>query len=287
MRPARPDDFRLPDLRFVPVESVIPHEQHDPQRLDPLVEKFRHQAVLKNPPIVTVLPNSGPGAPQFMVLDGANRSTAARAAGFPHIVVQVAVYEEPWVHLTTWHHALSQAPGEKFDASCSRIDGLECRHDSLLSARAQLSRREALAYAVHDGGSTLVLRGGRDLEERNRLLNRLVDTYRDAYRFYRMSTESIEVVRERHPDATTLIVFPHFSPAEVIELASAGSKLPAGITRHVIRWRALNVNVPLERMADAKQSLEQKNQWLHEWLEDKVRQRQVRYYEEPTVLFDE
>ena len=99
MRPARPDDFRLPDLRIVPVESLIPHERHDPQRLEPLVRRFREQAVLRNPPVVARLPNSGPGKERWIVLDGANRSTAALEAGLPHMVVQVVPYEDPMVHL--------------------------------------------------------------------------------------------------------------------------------------------------------------------------------------------
>jgi hypothetical protein len=30
-----------------------------------------------------------------------------------------------------------------------------------------------------------------------------------------MSTESFDVARERHPDVTVLVGFPHFEPAEV------------------------------------------------------------------------
>lgn len=287
MRPARVDDFRLPDLRFVPVDSLVPHERHDVQRMGPLVERFREQEVLKNPPIVTPLANGDSADARYMVLDGANRSTAARAAGFPHIVVQIVRYEEPWVQLSTWHHALSAMSGEALETTCRTIPGLECRREPLLHARAELARREALAYAVHPGGGVLSFRGGRSLEERNHLLNAIVDTYRDRRRFYRMSTESLEVACERHPDVTALVVFPHFAPAEVLELATSGEKLPAGITRHLIRWRALRVNVPLEKLAQANPALDEKNRWLQQWLEERFHQRQVRFYEEPTVLFDE
>jgi hypothetical protein len=284
MRPARSDDFRLPDLRFVPVDALVPHERHDPQRLEPLVRGFRSQAVLKNPPIVAELPGSS-GC--FMVLDGANRSTAARESGLPHIVVQVAVYEEPWVRLSTWHHALSEIDRDTFEAAAREIPGIELREDTILHSRALLARREALAYSAYPGMGATTFRGGRTLEERNQLLNGLVDVYRDHTRFYRMSTESFEVARERHPDATILVVFPHFEPAEVLELAGSGSRLPAGITRHLIRWRALRVNVPMEIMADASKSLEEKNQWLERWLQERWAERQVRFYEESTVLFDE
>src|SRR5262245_20695709 len=284
MRPARSDDFRLPDLRFVPVDALVPHERHDPQRLEPLVRGFRSQAVLKNPPIVAELPGAS-GC--FMVLDGANRSTAARESGLPHIVVQVATYEDTWVRLTTWHHALSGLDRAPFEDACRAIPGIEIREDSILHARALLARREALAYAAFPKLGAVTLRGGRSLEERNQLLNGLVDVYRDRVRFYRMSAESFDVARERHPDATTLVVFPHFEPAEVLELASSGSRLPAGITRHLIRWRALRVNVPMEVLASTSQDLDEKNAWLERWLEERWAQRQVRFYEESTVLFDE
>jgi L-serine kinase (ATP) / ParB family transcriptional regulator, heme-responsive regulator len=286
MRPARHDDFRLPDLRFVPTAALIPHEQHDPTRLDPLVQGFRQEAVLKNPPIVAPLLDVAAMA-EYMVLDGANRSMAAREAGLPHIVVQNVVYQRPHVILSTWHHALAGLPGPVFEEACHSIAGLEVRSESVMHARALLARREILAYAEHEGEVATTCRGGATLEERNQLLNALVDTYRLRSRFYRTSTESFEVAKERHPDVTTLVVFPHFEPVEVMELAGSGSRLPAGITRHLIRWRALRINVPIERMADRTQSLEEKNRWLAGWLEERWAKRQVRFYEESTVLFDE
>lgn len=286
MRPARHDDFRLPDLRFVPTAAVIPHEQHDPQRLEPLVRGFREQGVLRNPPIVAPLPDSGiEWSTRYMVLDGANRSTAAREAGLPHILVQLVEYDSPHVVLGTWHHALSQIDREDWEQHCHRIAGLECHSETVLHAQALLARRQVLAYAAFADGTASTFRGGRTLEEHNRLLNTLVDTYNHRVRFYRTSTESFEVALDRHPDVTALMVFPHFQPAEVLELAGSGARLPAGITRHMIRWRALRINVPLEIMADENQTLEQKNAWLRKWIDD--RWRQVRFYEESTVVFDE
>ena len=82
-------------------------------------------------------------------------------------------------------------------------------------------------------------------------------------------------------------VFPRFDPSEVIELASAGEHLPAGITRHVIQWRALRVNIPLALCEDRERSIEDKNAWLQGWLAERWSQGNVRFYEEPTVMFDE
>jgi hypothetical protein len=280
-------DSNLPDLRFVPTESILPHEQPDNSRLQALASKIREESVLRNPPIVTPLARGVPMENRFVVLDGANRSTAARAAGFPHMVVQVVPYEDRFVRLTTWNHALSHYPHGEMQAALQRIDGLTCKSTDSLHARAVLAWREALAWIQFDDGAVLSLHGGGDLHHRNELLNRVVDEYREHGRFYRVEVDSLEQVSARHPDATALVVFPHFEPAEILELARAGHKLPAGITRHLVRWRALRLNVPIERLADTKRSIEDKNEWLQEWLREKISLRQVRYYEEPTVLFDE
>ena len=275
-----------PDLRFVPVESLFPHERPDDQRLGALVERFREQQVLKNPPIVTPLAAEGAGPPRFMVLDGANRATAARTAGFPHMVVQVTRYERPDIDLETWNHALAERPRPDLEAALGAIKGLEREATGLLHARAQLARREALAYVGYQSGSATTLHGGRDLRDRNALLNDVVDLYRRG-RFYREPGDSFEEAQARHASVTALLVFPHFEPAEILELAGSGARLPAGISRHLVQWRALRVNVPLDKLADSKLSLDAKNEWLKNWLGEKVTQRHVRYYEEPTVLFDE
>jgi len=281
-----PPEFTLPDLRFVPVDSLVPHEQHDAVRLQSLVSRFREQAVLRNPPVVAPLPAGTGPARRFVVLDGANRASAARAAGFPHMVVQVVPYAEPAVRLSTWCHALGDYSRADFERMLRAVPGLECRGDRPLHASAVLARRDALAEVVFaDGADTL--HGGADLRERNTLLNSVVDTYRASKRFYRVTSESIDEARAAHPEVTALVVFPHFEPSEVIELAASGERLPAGITRHVIRWRALRLDVPIERLADTRHSLDEKNRWLEEWLQEKLLARHVRFYEESTVLFDE
>lgn len=278
-------DYRLPDLRFVPVGSLVPHEEHDEQRLQPLVRRIQAESVLRNPPIVTPLPDDPDG--RFVVLDGANRATAARIAGFPHMLVQVVRYEEPWVKLHTWSHALGDYTADDLEATLRGVPGLEVRREPQLHARAMLARREALALVMFEDGHADTLHGEGDLHQRNALLNAVVDTYRGRKRYLRVTTESLVETRARHPEITALIVFPHFEPLEVVELATGGARLPAGITRHLIRWRALRVNVPVELLADAERPLGAKQTWLDDWLRDKVLHRHVRYYEEPTVLFDE
>lgn len=280
-------DFRLPDLRFVPVEDVHPHEWNDEQRTGPLVQKLTESGTLRNPPIAVQVGDGHRVASRFVVLDGANRSTAARAAGWPHIVVQVVRYEEPWVNLGTWYHALTADARASLEAGLAGIRGLERSAHDHIHARAMLARREALACIALSEGDAIVLQGGRTLRKRNQLLNEIVGVYHNRVPYVRVTADSLTQARRDHPDVTALVVFPRYDPAEVIELAGAGDLLPAGITRHLIQWRALRVNIPIAMCADTRMPLAEKNVWMERWLEERVRQRQVRFYAEPTVMFDE
>lgn len=280
-------DFRLPDLRFVPTEAVHPHEYHDLQRTQPLVARLRESGTLKNPPIVTQTGDGMRVETRYVVLDGANRSTAARAAGWPHLLVQVVRYEAPMVELHTWYHALTADARHILEEGVARIPGLTVAHHDRVHARAMLARREALACVVMHESDVLVVQGGRSLHERNDLLNRLVHLYQDRVPYTRVTSDSLSEARKEHPEVQALVIFPRFDPAEVIDLAGAGEYLPAGITRHLIRWRALRTNVPVAMCEDTTRSLEDKNAWLQAWVAERLTKREVRFYEEPTVLFDE
>ena len=276
-------DLKLPDLRFVPVADLMPHERHDLRRLEPLIARLKGDGVLRNPPIVAPLDDE---SGKFLVLDGANRVTAALEAGLPHLVVQVVEYHEPNVRLMTWSHALGEMPRWELESMLRKIDGLQVVEEPHLHARALLARREALAFVAYADGGTDTLCGGKDLHVKNALLNSVVDTYRDRQKYFRVPSDDFVEANQRHPGITALVVYPQLVPAEVVELATTGARLPAGITRHLIRGRALRIDVPLERLASGE-STAAKNRWLEEWIAEKVQARRVRFYEEPTVSFDE
>jgi hypothetical protein len=281
-----PYEFALPDLRIVPTDLLQPHEREDESRTGRLSERLRRSGVLKNPPIVTETLETEQG-PRHVVLDGANRASVARHLGWPHLLVQVVRYDAPGVELRTWHHVLSGFPYERLERELARIPGLTLRPEGLSHARALLARREAIATVVSGPDQALALFGDHGLYERNALLNAVVDVYRDRVSFHRTTRDTFVEARARFPDVTALIVFPHFHPDEILEIATSGARLPAGITRHVIPWRALRVNLPLDVLTETARTLEEKNRWLQAWIEERTVQKNVRFYEESTVLFDE
>ncbi|GBD09780.1 hypothetical protein HRbin22_02041 [Candidatus Thermoflexus japonica] len=273
---------RMPVLRFVPVEALIPHEQADQVRTGPLVQRLQAEGILKNPPVVAPIPHD----PHYVVLDGANRVEAARRLGLPHLVVQIVDYEDPRLVVESWTHVISGERPEDFFATVRKIEGITLEPSEHLHARAELARRQALAYLVCPQGDLYLVRAEGDLYRRTALLNALVDIYKSRFRFYRTTTDQLEQILPYYEQVIAVVVFPRYEPAEIIELARNGARLPAGITRHIIPYRALRINIPLEILA-APLSLEEKNAWLMEWFRRKLAAREIRIYEESVVIFDE
>jgi len=155
-----------------------------------------------------------------------------------------------------------------------------------MHARAQLARREALAYVVYpdNGAFTICVEG--DLHQRTARLNDIVNIYKSRSKIFRANTDHLEKLLPYYDDITVLVVFPRYEPAEIIDLARVGARLPAGITRHVIPRRALRINFPLSVLHEER-SLPEKNAWLKEWMKQKIALKEVRFYQESTFLFDE
>jgi hypothetical protein len=274
--------LELPDLRILPIEQLLLHEQHDAQRSVPLVSRLEVDGILRNPPIVAPVP----GEPRFVVLDGANRVTALKSMGVPHCVAQVVDYEDEELILDTWYHLVGGLPRESFQRAIESLSGVSVEPGDLIHARAALARREALAYIVYADADVFTIRAEGDLHQRAMRLNDLVDIYKARGKIYRANTDHVDRLVPYYDDVTVLVVFPRYQPAEIIELARVGACLPAGITRHIIPRRALRLNFPLSILRDNWPLIE-KNGYLKDWLKGKMANREARFYQESTFLFDE
>jgi hypothetical protein len=263
---------------------LIEHEYNDAQRTAPLAERLEAEGLLKNPPIVAPLDD---GDERYVVLDGANRTTALHSLGYPHVLVQVVRYEVPWVTLSTWHHVVCGLDVDDYLACIREIDGLDMHALDLLHARAGLARRDLLAYTVcADGRVYAAHTDRRTLHEQNDLLNAMVDTYKARSRLHRAATDHVHEALRLYPDLTGLVIFPRYEAAEVMALARDGELLPTGLTRHLIQGRALRTNYPLSELK-SPDPLEVKNQRLQSWLQRKLGTKEIRFYGESTYIFDE
>ena len=171
-----------------------------------------------------------------------------------------------------------------------------------MRARAMLARREAIAFLSMDDLGRGTEDGRRAAEvpsfvialcvsvdaplQRTHLLHQLVELYEGCAKVQRTTTDNIADARTAFPDASAIVVFPRYEPAEIIDLVRNGQQVPAGITRHVLPLRALRLNYPMDILRGTL-PLAQKQAHLSEWIYERIQNRQVRTYNEPTVLFDE
>jgi hypothetical protein len=268
-------------LRIVHLDDVLLHEEVEYKRVDKLVTRLSQDRLLKNPPIAAQFDS------KYIVLDGATRTTALRLLHSRDIVVQIVDYMNPGITLETWNHMLLDAPVQDIFDAIVDIPDLFIEKTDLAAANRALDQRDSIAtIMLADGRVYSLCAKDNTLTEQARMLNHLVAAYEGKGEMYRVGHTDVERLVAEHGRLSALVVFPRYRPEEIQRVALNGSKLPMGITRHIIPGRALRINIPLD-MLESNQPLEEKNAWLDEWIKDKTRDRHVRFYQEPVFLFDE
>ena len=274
----------LPLLAILPVDKLLQHERHDQQRSPELIKSVRNSGVLRNPPIVTPLRDR---TGRYMVLDGAHRTLVFQELQVPHILAQVVEADDPGLDLNPWNHVIWDFDTHTLLDEVQAIPNLHLESRNQADAHQELQDKQALALLRLPGGETYALYPpSHDLTTRVDLLNRLVDTYKDQGRLDRTGLSEMGALTKLYARLTGLVVMPRFRVEEVLYLAGVGRLLPTGSTRFTIAPRALHVNYPLDELNTAK-SLEEKDAVLQEWLQERITSKSVRYYAEPTYLYDE
>lgn len=268
----------LPHLEVVALERVVLHEEFDARRIEALAERVQRDGVVRNPPIVAPL-----GDGRYVVLDGANRVSALKYLEYRDALVQIVDYHD--VQLHTWHHLVTGFAGDDLFAEIRERLAMPPEPSDLAAARRALGAG-ALAFLGLPDGRTYVLPGGGDLVARAAGQCALVGVYNGRADIHRVQADDLSALAGAYDDPRGLVVFPTYAPDDVLALVRAGGRLPSGISRHVIPGRALRVNYALALLADPRDRGE-KNAELAQWIRRKLQAREIRYYDEPTVLYDE
>jgi hypothetical protein len=275
----------LPILQILATQSLLLHEKHDLQRTPPLIKRFEESGILINPIIVSPLKNN---PEKYVVLDGANRTTAFREMNIPHILAQIVDPSSTQIGLKTWNHAVrSMCPKTlirrlhtQFETEFVEITG-DYPHQEL-----EQERIAARIQTTEDKKKFVVLSLTKDLANLLTAVNTTYDVYGQIAPFNRVRADTLDAIIDLYEDLTALVVFHSFKVQQVLELSERGCFFPAGITRFMISPRVLRVNYRIvDLMSDL--SLEEKNQKLVTWIQDRTEKRCIRFYGEPTVLFDE
>ena len=278
-------NIRYPTLAILPIEKLLIHEHHDESRCLPLIQRIESSGIFTNPVIVTPLDDrSG----RFLVLDGANRTTAMRMMNYPHVLAQVIQPDALGVSTQTWNHVCWGVDQDTFFKGIWAVPGLTLHHSDVDRSFDDLTNSRALV-TVHlpDGRVYVATAQTRNAKERNDYLNMIVGTYVERCKMDRTPIRNIADLADSYSDLCGLVLMPVMETSSITYLAGEGHLLPAGVTRFSISPRALRVNYPLGRLGAMDQELQGKNEALDQWMRDRLAAKGVRYYAEETVLYDE
>ena len=274
-------------VRFVSLDRVVPHEATDPRRSERLAARLQEEGMIRNPTIVAAIGagrEGREGSDSYVVLDGATRTDALRRLGSRHAVVQ-DVSVDDGLALETWHHVVRRLEPDELRATLDRLEGIRIEPVRDGSAHDHMIEYGGLCAVTTTEGDSYVLHPG---EGRNRFeaVASVAESYIEAAVVSRTLERDMRRLAGWYSDMTALVEYPEFTVEQVLLAARSGRLLPAGVTRFIVPGRVLHLDVPLD-LVTGDRSLEEKNRWLHDFLTEKERAGEIRYYGEPVYILDE
>ena len=270
-------------LKVIDLDKILPHEEYDSSRAEPLVANLKKSQILLNPILVTHLEGD-----RYVQLDGMNRFTAMKLMKVPSILTQVLDYnDQASVDLSTWSH-FNKIQKDDFLELISKITGISYKMvgEKYLKRRYISDEGEGFLCAIvfKDGSIYRVAADG-ELTDKVKLLHKIVDLYKkDITREViedDVDLEDITSLYENQKEMRTLVIFPTFTRHQILHIVKNGQLFPGGITRFIIRPRCLDVHYPLEYLKGNEDETV-KNCKLENYLSKKT----FRIYEESTVYFE-
>jgi hypothetical protein len=278
-------------LEIIPLKDILLHEQFDPSRSSDLIKKLQKSNLLTEPIIVASL-----GDHQYLQLDGMNRLNCFRQMGLKTILAQIVDYNnQEEVELSSWIH-LFKAKRKDFFRHIKKNKNLTIKKAHIDQIGPRYIKEKDLGRLVtvidkKEGGFLMMTAG--NFVEKIKRMNYVVSFYEHNINRsilpFPMTLRNIRLFFYEHPDlnfydnpdTNLMVIFPNFTPQQIIEVVKAGALIPAGVTRHLIKGRCLNVNLPLD-FFDNKKPLLKLNQNFDKFLLKKS----VRMYEESTIHFE-
>ncbi len=271
----------LPELKIVPIQEITFHEEPDEERSGRLIEYLRKENLLKNPPVVATYGKTN----HYILLDGANRITALRKLDIPDVLVQVIDLFDPGLIFLHWHHAIEHFSKEEFIARLNRLSAVKIEQSPENSLHAN-ENGDLLCQIQFADGDVLAVHAHSDLFQRVEDLKKITGIYKGSYYMDRVSYTNLDHLKKNYLNFCALIVFRQFTKEELVQLTEKRILIPSGITRVILPKRALRINVPLDILR-FDVPVDQKNHWLQKRVNNQILDKSIRFYHEPTFLFDE
>jgi hypothetical protein len=268
-------------VQLVPMADIYLHEDHDDTRVERLRWTIEQDRLQRHPIILGHIDD------RFLLhLDGATRIKALQQLKCRHIAAQIVNYaDDAAISLCTWAHVtrLDYSALQRITRSLPACSIEKLGDQSVVEA---LASGRFLATVTFSEGRVLGLAYEGPSSHKLELLKALSVSY-GILPIREIPTDTsaraaVQALFERHPSGNVVVSFGPFTKQDVIEAVLMGSRFPAGITRHIIHCgRILYLNAPLSLLQSAL-GTEEKNRKF----EGMLSTRQQRFYQEPTIQFE-
>ncbi|HUV35780.1 MAG TPA: hypothetical protein VMX58_02445 [Patescibacteria group bacterium] len=275
---------KLPKLVLIDTDGLLRHEEPDPDISDELSKQIGESGILKNPLIAT----SDHGAASHILLDGVNRHEALRRLEARFTLIQEVDIDSDGIVLSTWNHAV-----EDLDMKTA-VDDLTAR----LTMRPFSGRftesgdfippgdEEIAGCIVLPDGSCYGIHAPGGPRQRLEAVTAIADRIGWTSKRDRVSYTNMNDLKKHYPGFSALVCFGQFSKTDIMQLSIEGVRFPCSITRFCVPKRVLSFNLPLS-LLQGEGTLEEKRILLQLHVLDKIRNRKIKFYEEPTFYFDD
>ncbi len=276
---------RFPKLKIIPLNKLILHEKEEPKRVENLIKRVRIDGYFKNPVIAAELCQS---CSKFLVLDGVHRVKALEKLGCFVIVAQIVDYFDRNIKVCTWDHLLFGCSQKELLEKIQQTGNLNLIKATEKDAQILLKKKEIIGYLHFKNGEIFLLnnKSNSDFEERTEKLLALMALCGKIAEVSRVIKSDTSCLFKSRRDATAVLVIPNYTKKEILKVAQSGAVLPAGVTRHIVPNRVLGLDVDLAILR-SKSPLALKNKLLKKFIDQRMKDKRIRFYSESVFIFDE
>ena len=277
-------DTQFPEIAVLPINELKLHEAESVERTAKLQERIRADGFLRNPVIVGKVLHSS--RLHYLLLDGVHRISALKNLGCRDVVAQLIEYSNEGVRVEVWHQLIRGVDPVNLLKSLKRVFGKALSKKPEAEANELRKKELILMHLLLKNGRSYIIERQSNLQSTTAKIREFFSILASLGEVHRVHEDEAKSVLKSSSAATGILFIQPLSKQHIVEIALSKTKLPAGITRHIIPCRALGIAVDLALLR-VELSIVEKSKLIRSVVSQRTEDERVRFYAEPTFVFNE
>jgi uncharacterized ParB-like nuclease family protein len=277
-------DTLFPEIDVLPISELMLHENESVERTAKLQERIRADGFLRNPVIVAKVRRSS--RLHYLLLDGVHRISALKNLGCRDVVAQLIDYSNEAVKVEVWHQLIRGADPLNLLKSLKHFFGKTLIKKPEAEANELRKKDFILMHLLLKNGQSYIVERQSNLQSTTAKIREFVKILASSGELHRVNEDEAKSVMKSSSAAVGILFIQALSKQDIVEIALSETKLPAGITRHIIPCRALGIAADLALLR-VELSTAEKSKLIKLVVNQRIEDERVRFYAEPSFVFNE